>query len=247
MLSYHNDPKLKERVVQIAREHQAADRYIRGAYWDDDRQKGCAVGCTLHSLGHSDPGDHAAYEELLGLPIEIARLQDRIFEIAGVNYSKTWPLRFFEAVPVGKDLSMVVPKLMHWMMAELPGWEKLDAEKHAGVLAAIARVRKLYGRWLSGDKPSKQQWNAAADVADAADYDVAASYAARAVAYAARAAARAASYAAYAAADAPRAAYYAVYTVAYYAAYVAADAATVERIGDGLLELMEQEEVTLDS
>jgi hypothetical protein len=57
LLAYHGDPNLKAKLIAELRKHREADAIIQGSYGyeEDDNAvefRGCAVGCTLHSLGH---------------------------------------------------------------------------------------------------------------------------------------------------------------------------------------------------
>jgi hypothetical protein len=72
MKAFHNKPEIKEEYLQRIRTHKAADQIIHGSYWENG--KGCAVGCTIHG------NDHSRYETELGIPKNIAYLEDSIFE-----------------------------------------------------------------------------------------------------------------------------------------------------------------------
>ena len=96
MLTFHGNPEIKEERIAQVRAHRLADQLIHGQYWEDG--KGCAVGCTIHS------SDHHAYETELGIPEELAWMEDRIFESLPNGQAMTWPERFLEAIPVGVDL-----------------------------------------------------------------------------------------------------------------------------------------------
>ena len=41
LLSFHNDPKIKEKYLERVKAHQEADQIIKGLYWEDG--KGCAM------------------------------------------------------------------------------------------------------------------------------------------------------------------------------------------------------------
>jgi hypothetical protein len=96
MLTFHGKQQLKDERIAQVRAHRLADQLVHGTYWEDG--KGCAVGCTVHS------GEHAAYEKELGIPIELAYLEDRIFETLPNGKALLWPERFLQAIPVGVDL-----------------------------------------------------------------------------------------------------------------------------------------------
>lgn len=93
MQSYHNDPLVKEKFVNRMLAHMNADELIRGISWINGR--GCAIGCTLNKYSHED------FETELGFPIWLAHLEDTLFENVSLEYSKTFPLRLLEAIPVG--------------------------------------------------------------------------------------------------------------------------------------------------
>ena len=110
MLAFHNDPAVKAKYLNRVLAHAAADEIIHGTYWE--RGKGCAVGCTIHS------GDHKNYETELGVPIMLARLEDRLFEGMQNGDSKQFPARFLEAIQPGADLSRVGWLWLHWLLTE---------------------------------------------------------------------------------------------------------------------------------
>jgi hypothetical protein len=62
----------KDFILSRLEAHRAADEIIQGIGWANG--KGCAVGCTLHEY------EHERYPELLGVDLELAHLEDRIFE-----------------------------------------------------------------------------------------------------------------------------------------------------------------------
>ena len=114
MKAFHNDPKIKEYYLERVRAHAAADEIAQGNYYKviGGKLKACAVGCTIH--GH----DHSAYERELGIPMILARLEDRIFENLPENLMKTWPDRFLSAIEVGADLSTVWPKFAIFLLTD---------------------------------------------------------------------------------------------------------------------------------
>ena len=123
MLSFNNDPKLKARLLKEIGKHEKADAIIQGTYSQGTGKdwKGCAVGCALKSmntiLGREKPtNEHARYETELGIPRILARLEDRFFEALPIDEAKKWPRQFITAVPVGKDLSLVWPKFIVWVL-----------------------------------------------------------------------------------------------------------------------------------
>jgi len=162
MIAYHGKAEIKELYLARVRAHAAADELVKGVYWE--KGKGCAVGCTVHSDSHRD------YETMLGIPIELARLEDVHFERLENGDSKKWPELFLSSIRVGADLSMVWPKYAFWMLDGLP------KQKDERVIKSIDSVRDLYAEWIdTGTKPNEDRWRIAVDAAGAA---AAAAYAA---------------------------------------------------------------------
>ena len=110
MEAFHNDPSIKEKYLTRLNEHYQADEIIQGQYWENG--KGCAVGCTVHS------SDHKNYELELGIPKNIAYLQDGIFESLPNKLAKKFPLQFLSAIKVGADLKNVNNLFTIWMLTD---------------------------------------------------------------------------------------------------------------------------------
>ena len=69
--AFHNDPAIKAEYLARVAAHEKADEIAKGFYWEGGR--GCAVGCTIHG------SSHMKYQTTLGIPVMLARLEDRIF------------------------------------------------------------------------------------------------------------------------------------------------------------------------
>jgi len=236
MLAYHNDSLIKAKLIAALEDHNAHDRLVKGQYWQNG--KGCAIACTLHSFGEKNTANHSAYERLFGIPQVIARLEDLFFERLENRASRSWPLRFSNAIRPGADLTMIWPKFAVWLLTdELP--RSFDKKKYSNIWGAIDKIADLYREHIETGNPIHK--TAAYAATDAADAAYAAAYAADAAAAAADAAASAAAAAAAAsAADAAYAAY-AAYAAAHTADAAAhtADAASITRQSDKLIELLE--------
>lgn len=72
MKAFLDNPKIKTKYVKRVREHYKADEIVQGYYWENG--KGCAVGCTIEG------NQHNRYETELGIPSELAYLEDALFE-----------------------------------------------------------------------------------------------------------------------------------------------------------------------
>src|SRR5262245_12978579 len=127
--TYLGDATLKARFLEEIGKHELADAIVQGTYGEmvDAEFRGCAIGCSLHSMniihGAADSewkiGDHARYESELGLPIWLAYLEDNIFEHLPIEQAKTWPRRFAEAIPVGATVpDTVLATILRWILAD---------------------------------------------------------------------------------------------------------------------------------
>ena len=210
MLAYHNDPAIKSKLLADLQAHADADRLVKGQYWENG--KGCAVGCTLHSVGAGGTAsNHSEYETRLGIPQMLAQLEDAIFEGLHNADAMRWPMRFSAAITPGADLSRVGWKWLHWLLTD-----GLPCVPDAAVNAAIKQSADVLLPLTRGEPVDRATADAAARAANEAANAAYAAYAA------ANAAANAAARAAYEAADA---AAYAADAVAYAAANEAVDAA----------------------
>jgi len=152
MISFHGDDAIKQKYLARVRAHAAADEIVKGVYWQGG--KGCAVGCTIHSE------NHAAYQEELGLPEWLARLEDTLFESLPNDLAKTFPERFLIAIPVGKDLAHVRWRFSLYLLEEntlLIESLQIDCGVKTKVLAAIG-----YASEVNRNAIASGVWDAAA-------------------------------------------------------------------------------------
>lgn len=127
LLAFHGQQAIKDLYLARVRAHQEADEIKqRWRYWT--KGKGCAVGCTIHGA------DHFAYEKELGIPIEIAVLEDRIFELLSYERSQSWPAEFLSAIEPGADLSDVFRQFSGRTGDDLEFWLRLGEAPIQGVI-----------------------------------------------------------------------------------------------------------------
>jgi hypothetical protein len=188
MLAFHGDIKVKRHYLGRVRAHQRADELVQGfGYWQDGR--GCAVGCTLHS------GYHSQYPIELGIPIELAYLEDQFFECLPLETAKKWPARFLSSITPGANLSRVYDLWSAWNLIDpKDGVITLVTDAYPEIQRI---VRETGEACLSGDRVNSARAAWAAQAAGAAG-----------AAWAARAAQAAGAAGAARAAGAAGAAYY---------------------------------------
>ncbi len=152
MKAFHNDEKIKEKYLNRVEAHAKADEIVKGTYWEEG--KGCAVGCTIEG------NDHEKYEIELGIPKELAYIEDIIFEELPNELAMEWPLRFLKAVPVGADLSKIVPQFVIWQFEDekygLKNTKEVIDDKE--VFGFCEEVVGLYKRILGGKEVSQNEF-----------------------------------------------------------------------------------------
>jgi hypothetical protein len=183
-----------EHLAATVAEHIEADAVVQGDYWSEDEQKGCFIGCLVHS------NNPHLIEERYGVPVMITRIAEAIFE----RLPSAEATQFFADFPAainndGKDLSRVGWQFLAQTMRDLP---VVAAEVQAVIDPVIAGLDRLAEgeEWSSA---ATKDADAAARACDAAARacDAVARAAARTGAAAARAAANAAAAARAAARD----------------------------------------------
>ena len=154
MRAFTSETKIsKERLLEVLAEHRKADRIIQGHYWLNGR--GCAVGCSIHDFAPGYENGHQMYEDLFGIPEQLAELEDKIFEGLSITAAKKWPERFIRAIQPGADLSVVCDEWLLWLLrndkSPLAPWKNMEW---------MANIAALYERRLVGNEPAFNDWNA---------------------------------------------------------------------------------------
>ena len=154
--AFHNNPKIKEKYIARVKEHARLDQIAKGVYYENINGKirACGVGCTIEGSNHD------AYETELGIPSQIAHLEDTIFENLPNELAMKFPLRFLEAVPVGADLSKVIAQFVIWQFEDekvgLKNIQEVIDDKE--VYGFCEEVVALYKRILNGEQPTEDEF-----------------------------------------------------------------------------------------
>ena len=233
MLAYHNDPQLKQQILEQLQRHYDADEIVKGQYWENG--KGCAVGCTLHTDQHNE------YETRFGIPVRLAHLEDVIFEGLPSADAKSWPIRFMSSINVGADLSAIWREFVVWLLIDPADGVIQYTTPGTEVYEVIMQVATLYQQ----EHTQQQMLDAAYAAINAAVATT--DYTAVFSAYTAANAAHAAAYTDRAAALAAHAAYAAAYVasacvVGFYAytASVVGFYAAYTKMSNKLIELLQK-------
>jgi hypothetical protein len=140
MIAFHGDKAIKDKYIARIREHRRLDQLVKRAVGQEG--KGCAVWCTL------DKYDHAAYEDELGIPRALARMEDVIFECLPWAESMEWPEAFLNAIPLGADLSRVILQFWDWLFSD----PAADRSHQAAKLIELLQAAPVMGENIMENK-----------------------------------------------------------------------------------------------
>lgn len=148
MIAYHGKPEVKDKYLARVLAQQKAGKIQKGVYWE--KPTGIAVGCTIEG------SNHACYESELGIPRQIALEEDALFSRMSSPEAEKLPYRFLEAVTVGADLSLVLPKFYIRLCTDKEHGAILKASPD-GVIA-IQRVVDLIQKLVDGKTVAKSDF-----------------------------------------------------------------------------------------
>jgi hypothetical protein len=114
MLSYHSNQAIKQSYIKTALEHERADSFVKGLYWQAEEKKGCNIGCWTRA----ENGDHPSLSLQMGVPVELLHLSDGLFEALPDPHYKKWSRKFAAAIPVGVDLGSIWVQCLKWMLVD---------------------------------------------------------------------------------------------------------------------------------
>ena len=144
MRAFTNTQVSKEQLLDNIRKHQEAEAFQKGNYWNEEEQTGCGIGCSIHDFQPGMENEHWVYEDLFGIPAELAHLEDSLFE--GMDREEDlgrWPKEFISSIPVGADLDRTVGR---WLLKVLehPDSPLVHAHRRQSTRAA----RDLLRHWV---------------------------------------------------------------------------------------------------
>jgi len=157
MKAFNADPDLKETLILKAKEHRLADEYIKGTYGEHQKDgpfKACSLGCTIFDINaikglSGSLSGYAFLAQELDIPEFIAHLQDCIFEGLEADLATHWTERLLTSIPVGADLTPVLPVFLVSLLDGLP-------QQEGKVKAAIEGVKRVLVKWVETGKVDQE-------------------------------------------------------------------------------------------
>ena len=147
--AFNNNKVFQAQMIAAAISHREKDEYIAGAYAKVNGSfKGCSVGCSLFDVKGikgvdvgEEYNDLALLAKELGIPEFICHLQDSIFEGLPESERLRWTERLFNSIPLGADLTPVLPRFLLKTLDRLPETNRAD------VVDAIRGVKDVLINW----------------------------------------------------------------------------------------------------
>jgi len=137
--AYHSDQGLKQHYLAKAEFHEWTDAFSKGLYWDPERRRGCAVGCWTQN----PYGGHQDLAQSMGVPEELLRLADGLFEALPEAECRRWPGRFADAMAPGSDLGGVWAQFLQWLLFD-PRWGLAALGRRGGVEPVFLEVEAYF-------------------------------------------------------------------------------------------------------
>ncbi len=151
MTAYHGDETIKYKYLDRIRKHRTSGQLLQRSVRHWDGLKGSALGCTIHDCNYD------AYKTELGIPREIADLEQGLFGSLPAELAQTWPERFMEAITPGQDLSLIAERFLTWLLVD-PAEGLVRFSKRDKAREAIQRVADSCQKKLSGGMVSWNEW-----------------------------------------------------------------------------------------
>ncbi len=149
LLAYHGKESLKQETITRMKGHISLDELVQGTGFDDDSNKGCAVGCAI------DCYSHVTFSEKLGVDLWIPHFYDVIHEGLDEKKFAKFDVAFLEAIPVGmtkKQSDLIKLKLFYYQLTE---FIPIEFQKKKSIAAVI----NLFEQSIQGITVTKDQWD----------------------------------------------------------------------------------------
>ena len=140
VISFHGSEEIKRKYLTRVRRRRLTGRLVQGL--GEKKGKGGAIWCTLLS------SNCWSYEDDLGIPNQLAFLEDELFEALSSDQAMLFPEQFLEAIPVGVDLYPAFWRFaLFTLLDEANGLMAYYEDKQA-----VFRVADFYRKALAGQE-----------------------------------------------------------------------------------------------
>ena len=107
--------QLKDALVAIIVEYKESEKLAKKSYWDQETQRGCAIGCCeaalCHILGDTFKNKkHKYLANTLNISEELFYIQDTLYECLTKEKADQFVVDFVVALPVNVDLTAIAFK-----------------------------------------------------------------------------------------------------------------------------------------
>ena len=146
--AFHDDPAIKARYLNRVRAYREAGRLEQGSPWTNGA--GGAIACTVEG---DEPG---RYVEELGLSVQLAHLEEGIFDGLHPDEAQGFPEEFLAAIPEGIDADVAMCCFVVWLLS--------DEDSPMGAWREDAHIREmaeLFEQQAQGGQPPAERWAAA--------------------------------------------------------------------------------------
>jgi len=131
--------EIKRDLISRVRSYKATETLTDHVPWEDLKEPSGRLRVGAYKWSN--------YPAELGIPDNLAYIQECLFEGMPFNQSMELPERFLSSIPVGADLSLAWSRFAVWLF-------EVELERYA----TSKPVAALYSRRIAGDEPSDDDW-----------------------------------------------------------------------------------------
>ncbi|MGI4871323.1 MAG: hypothetical protein ACRYFX_09105 [Janthinobacterium lividum] len=156
--AFRHEPALKAQCIARVAAHRAAGDLVRGVGVGQATPtgwRGSAIGCSFQTT----TAPYVAAPTQLGVPPIVAGLLECFFDQLPDDQYQDWPEQFWQAIPVGADLSGVWPRFVQWLLLDSThGLRRMAQSPEQG--QAVEEAGARYAPHVDAPDASRTDWQA---------------------------------------------------------------------------------------
>ncbi len=154
MQAFLNKKEIKNDSISKLEKHIFQGDLTKSEYWNGS--KGTAVGCTVQSF------DCSKYEVELGIPKDVAFLEDAVFNELPLTQGGPFAVNFLESINIGSDLSKLYSQIIIWQFEDVKyGLGSIkEVKRDIELYTYCEEVISLYKKERSGISVSPKEFEA---------------------------------------------------------------------------------------